>query len=208
MMKTRRKTRTAMDEPDGDAPRTDQMQPFVVSIPDDIDLDSLSDLLPGTSLTSPSSETIVALYRLLLAQALEGRSITQELDEARAEVEKKDVELDQALQDRESMSRELETSLNSVHTQLDQMREERNKLGRIFLLHIVRLQSDSPLAASYAALQAQITTLKDSQSSSSSEVDALKHRVEDTEREKRDLVGVISRLKQEGAQQEGNFCSV
>jgi hypothetical protein len=29
--------------------------------------------------------------------------------------------------------------------------------------------------------------------------------VEDTEREKRDLVGVISRLKQEGAQQEGKF---
>ena len=54
-------------------------------------------------------------------------------------------------------------------------------------------------------MQAQVTSLTDSKSASSSEVDALKHRVEDTEREKRDLVGVVSRLKQEGAQQDGKL---
>jgi nucleoprotein TPR len=129
MMKTRRKTRASTDDPGRDASRTADESPFVVSIPEDIDLESLSDLLPGTSLTSPSPEAIIALYRLLLAQALEGRSITQELDEARAEVEKKDVELDQALQDRESMSKELETSLESVQAQFNQMKEERDKLG-------------------------------------------------------------------------------
>ena len=59
------------------------------------------------------------------------------------------------------------------------------------------------IAVSQAALQSQIASLSTSQSSSSTEVDSLKHRVEDTEREKRDLVVVISRLKQEGAQREG-----
>jgi nucleoprotein TPR len=132
MMRTRRKARVATDDHEGDTSgMADESYPFVVSIPEDVDLDSLSDLLPGTSLTSPSPEAIIALYRLLLAQALEGRSITQELDEARAELEKKDVELDQALQDRESMSRDLETSLESVHTQLNQMRDERDQLGTI-----------------------------------------------------------------------------
>jgi predicted nucleic acid-binding Zn-ribbon protein len=63
-------------------------------------------------------------------------------------------------------------------------------------------------ASSRAALQAQINTLSSSQSSSSTEVDTLKHRVEDTEREKRDLVGVVSRLKEDSAQREGKSSSV
>ena len=43
-----------------------------------------------------------------------------------------------------------------------------------------------------------------SQSSSSTESDTLRHRIEDTEREKRDLVGVVSRLKEDSAQREGS----
>nr|UPW42857.1 nucleoprotein MLP2 [Hypsizygus marmoreus] len=185
MMKTRRKSKaaTAAALDSEDAPSTDGS--FSLAIPDDVDLETLSDLLPGTNLTSPSSDTIVTLYRLILAQALEGRSITQELDEARAEVEKKDVELDQALQDRESLSRELEGSVESLQSELTQVKQERDQL-----------------VASQTALQTQIDALSNSQSSSSTEVDALKRRVEDTEREKRDLVGVISRLKEESTQQE------
>ncbi len=52
-------------------------------------------------------------------------------------------------------------------------------------------------------LQTQLTTLSSSQSSTSSEVETLRRRVDDTEREKRDLVGVISRLKDEGTQRDG-----
>lgn len=58
-------------------------------------------------------------------------------------------------------------------------------------------------ATSRASLQAQITTLSTTTTSSSAEVDALKHRIEDTEREKRELVTVVSRLKEDGAQREG-----
>jgi len=52
-------------------------------------------------------------------------------------------------------------------------------------------------------LQNQLTTLSSSQSSTSSEVETLRRRVEDTEREKRDLVGVVSRLKDEAMQRDG-----
>ena len=52
-------------------------------------------------------------------------------------------------------------------------------------------------------LQNQITALSASQHSSTSESTSLKERVEDTEREKRELVGVISRLKEESSQREG-----
>jgi nucleoprotein TPR len=52
-------------------------------------------------------------------------------------------------------------------------------------------------------LQNQITALSASQLSSSAESTSLKERVEDTEREKRELVGVISRLKDESSQREG-----
>jgi nucleoprotein TPR len=55
-----------------------------------------------------------------------------------------------------------------------------------------------------AALQAQVFALSNSQTSSTSEVENLKHRVDDTDREKRDLMGVISRLKQENTQRDGN----
>lgn len=53
-------------------------------------------------------------------------------------------------------------------------------------------------------LQNQITAISASQHSSTSESTSLKERLEDTEREKRELVGVISRLKDESSQREGN----
>lgn len=59
-------------------------------------------------------------------------------------------------------------------------------------------------AASQTSLQTQIQDLLNSQNTSSSEVEALKRRVEDTDREKRDLVAVVSRLKQDGMQKDGS----
>jgi len=52
-------------------------------------------------------------------------------------------------------------------------------------------------------LQEQLTTLSTSQASASTEAETLKRRVEDTDREKRELIGVISRLKEEGTQRDG-----
>ena len=59
------------------------------------------------------------------------------------------------------------------------------------------------LEAAKGRLQEQLTTLSTSQSSASNEVEILKRRVEDSEREKRELIGVISRLKDESTQHDG-----
>jgi nucleoprotein TPR len=134
MMKTRRKSKAAAQagqDTDGEA-----HEEFSVSVPDDIDLDALSEIVPDTNFTSISQEGIIALYRFLLQQAEEGRAIVQELDEAKAEIEKREVELDQALQDKESVSRESEAQVESVHKELAQLKQERDQLGIVLFLSL------------------------------------------------------------------------
>ena len=52
-------------------------------------------------------------------------------------------------------------------------------------------------------LQERIDALSNTQTSSSAEVVTLKQRVEETEREKRDLMGVVSRLQEDAVQRDG-----
>ncbi|KAJ7288016.1 hypothetical protein C8J57DRAFT_504699 [Mycena rebaudengoi] len=189
MTKTRRKSKAAAaaadSEQEPESPMAEDPQRLVVLLPSDIDIDTLSNLLPETSITSPSPDGIIELYRRLIDFASKLDTAVRERDEDRAEVERIEVELDQAIQEKEVLSKDMEGSAETLHAELRQVRQERDEL-----------------LSSQAALQAQIATLSNSQSSSSTEVDNLKHRVEDTEREKRDLVGVISRLKQDGSQRE------
>jgi nucleoprotein TPR len=65
-----------------------------------------------------------------------------------------------------------------------------------------------PAAALKSGLEAQISNLSTSQSSSSTELDQLKHRVEDAEREKRDLMGVVNRLKEDATQRDGALFAI
>lgn len=186
MMKTRRKSKAAtVDHDDEAGPSHDDAHPLSVSLPDDVDQEVLSQLFPNVDITSPSQDAIISFYRLFLAQHADLDNTQRELDDTRAEVEKKDIELDQALQDKESVSKEFEASLEAASDEMRQIKLERDQL----------LEAKN-------SLQVQITELSTSKSSSSEEVENLKHRVDDTEREKRDLVGVISRLKQETAQRE------
>ncbi|CCM06215.1 uncharacterized protein FIBRA_08460 [Fibroporia radiculosa] len=113
-------------------------------------------------------------------------AVQRELDAARAEIERKDIELDQAFQDKEAATVDLESTLESVRKELQHVKQEKEGL-----------------AVSRATLQTQLTTLSATQSTSSTEVESLRHRIEETEREKRDLVTVVSRLKDDGAQREG-----
>ncbi|KAJ7236740.1 hypothetical protein B0H12DRAFT_1139991 [Mycena haematopus] len=190
MMKTRRKSKaaaaaTAELENEPGSPSAEDGQRLTIFIPSDIDVNTLSDLLPEMSITSQTPEGIIELYRRLVDLASKLDVAVRERDEDRADVERIEVELDQALQDKEALSKELESSAEHLQTELEQVKQQRNEL-----------------LSSQAALQAQISTLSTSQSSSSTEVDNLKRRVEDTEREKRDLVGVISRMKEDSSQRE------
>jgi len=132
-MKTRRKSRANIQaELDVDGSQAADENTNGIEIPGDIDLESLQNILPDTSLTAPSPDSIVSLYRLLLAQVEEADATQRELEEARAEAEKKDVELDQALQDRESQTKDLETSLDIVQSELKEVKQERDQLGMFY----------------------------------------------------------------------------
>ena len=117
---TRRKSKAA--EPDSAGP-------LQVELSDDIDEDALSKLLPEINLASLTSDDILSIYQLLLAQLTSLDSAQRERDEARADMERKDIELDQALQDKESLSNDLEASVESVHKELHQVKQERDQLG-------------------------------------------------------------------------------
>lgn len=102
---------------------------MTVNIPEDVDFDLLSSLLPGSNFDSPTPETIISLYRIVVAQASDIDVAFKELEETKAEVQRKEVELDQALQDRETVSKELETVSESFQTELRQVKQEKDDIG-------------------------------------------------------------------------------
>ena len=71
-------------------------------------------LLPDFSFETPSPDAVVSLYRFVVSQAIDLDGSLRDLEESRAEVERKDIELDQALQDRESSVSSLETQVKSL----------------------------------------------------------------------------------------------
>ena len=112
-----------------DAPASPSKVDFSVSIPDDLDLEYLSRLLPDVSYESPSQDAILSLYRLIITQAGDLDGALRDLEESRAENERKDVELDQALQDRESSVSSLDVQVKALQEELVRVKQERDTLG-------------------------------------------------------------------------------
>ncbi|KAI0308529.1 hypothetical protein OF83DRAFT_1073321 [Amylostereum chailletii] len=139
-MKTRRKSKVAAaaaaeTEQDHDAasvqtedaPGTSKHD-LALAFPDDLDTEYLASLLPETNLSSPTPDTIISLYRLLISQDVDLDTTRRAMEEAQATLEKKDIELDQVLQDRESSSQEVEKELASVQQELTEVKREREEL--------------------------------------------------------------------------------
>lgn len=147
MTKTRRQSKAAAAAASADAPTREpspappvpSLPPhphaaaFTLHVPEDIDFDVLATLLPDVDFEAPSPDAIVALYRLVVAQAAEGDHLQRALEETKAELQRKDVELDQALQDRESATRELETLSENVQSELRQVKQEKDHI-RTFIV--------------------------------------------------------------------------
>lgn len=134
MTTTRRKSKAAAEQ---DAEPAEPPRPLTVTLPADIDEVTLSNLLPETNLTSISSEDVVGLFRLVVTQAINFNNSERERDEARAELERKDIELDQVLQDKEGVSKELEASVEAAIEELNSVKQERNQLGYLKIcLHV------------------------------------------------------------------------
>ncbi len=100
MMKTRRQskrgaaaaaTEANTREPSPVPPQSQTPAQWTVAIPEDLDFDLLADLLPETQLDSPTPETILSLYRLVVAQASAVDANQKELEETKAEVQRKEV---------------------------------------------------------------------------------------------------------------------
>ena len=150
-MRTRRKSKVAaaaaaeLDESvaPSEAGASQTRVEFSVPIPDDLDFDYLSRLLPDFSFETPSPDTVLSLYRLVVSQAVSLESALHDLEESRAENERKDVELDQALQDRESSVSSLETQVKGLQEELSKVKQDRNALGEFG----VTLQPSFPIHA-------------------------------------------------------------
>lgn len=212
MTLTRRKSKAAaaaaaaqQESPSQDTLSASTSAAFTISIPSDIDLDALSGLIPGEPLEAPTEDTVLHLYRTLLAHVTQVDATTREVEELRAEAEKKEVELDQTYQDRENDKKETETLVENLQKELKSVKAERDELGAYFCgLSGHRFPTNVPwLATARIALQTQFSSASSSHNASSVELGNLKTRIDDVEREKRDLVGVISRLKEDCAQRDG-----
>lgn len=102
---------------------------FLVPIPPDLDIDTLSHILPDVSFAKPDPETVLAVYRLLLAQVADQDDSRRDLEELRAEIDRKDVELDQAIQDGETKTKDLEGAVETLQKEVSAIKEERDQLG-------------------------------------------------------------------------------
>lgn len=212
MTLTRRKSKAAaaaaaaqQEAPSQDTDSPSTFAPFTISVPSDIDLDALGSLIPGEPLESPTEDTVLHLYRTLLAHVTQVDATTREVEELRAEAEKKEVELDQAYQDRENDKKEMEVLVDSLQKELGSVKAERDELGACCCgLSASRYSTNvvSP-GTTRAALQTQLSSTSNSHNASSVELSNLKTHIEDVEREKRDLVSIISRLKEDCTQRDG-----
>ena len=139
-MKTRRKAKQlnqTAENADGDLDNSISQSPeahapanaLFLEAPDDFNVDDLGRLLPGLSLLAPTAETLISVYRFALQKAIQLDLITQDRDQARADVTRMEVELDQALQDQDVQSEQLRSSLEEAHGELEKIKKEKTELG-------------------------------------------------------------------------------
>ncbi|EUC62051.1 filament forming protein TPR/p270, putative, partial [Rhizoctonia solani AG-3 Rhs1AP] len=183
--RTRRSTRKKATSPEDDAASTASypMSPVIASaapLPEDLlaTQDDLRALLGvDVDLAQPTSELLFTAYRALLGVQ----------EETRSEIVRKDVELEQAIQDHESR-------LNELESKLDESRQETEH----------ERQKNSELTAANVALNARL----ESMSTTNTNNTTLNRRVEEVEREKRDLLLVVDRLREDSAAMESELETV
>lgn len=114
----------------------DRQSPFpsgtlmnVGPLPSEVNVSSLTSIFPDISLEFPTPEFILRCYKLIVTQAEQLSKDAIDLESLHAEMERKDVELDQALQDRENAITELESTAENVLTELGKAKGENDTLG-------------------------------------------------------------------------------
>jgi hypothetical protein len=131
-MKTRRKSYQDVEGEATSSQVAEEREESILSISPDFDIDYLTQHFPHIEdWTRPSAATISQVYTTLV-EILKERDVAQESTERlQAELERKEVELDQSLQDRENETKELEASLESAKNERGAALEERDQLGAL-----------------------------------------------------------------------------
>jgi DNA repair exonuclease SbcCD ATPase subunit len=159
----------------------------LVLLPEDLlaAQDDLRSLLGvDVDLARPTAELLFVTYRTLLG-VQEG---------TQAELVRKDVELEQVIQDHESRVSELENKLEENRQETEEERKKNAELSEHCSLFSMRVGSHHFItAAANATLNARL----ESMSAATSDNTVLSRRVEEVEREKRDLLLALDRLRED-----------
>ena len=114
---------------DMDEPTASTSTSFSLPLPSDFPVERLNALFPGASLAAPTPDVILSVYKFVLDQTAELNQTTRALEESRADVVRKEVELDQALQDHEGLLNEQRSQMEELSRELAQVKLEKNELG-------------------------------------------------------------------------------
>jgi len=125
MTRTRRQAKETASESVGDA--TSQLS---VSL-DAVDEEVLYSVFPDGNFSVVTSDDVIELYRTIIDQSKALDALSRERDDATSAFERKDVEVDQALQDKERVVRELEESVESLQAEASKLKQEKEQLCMI-----------------------------------------------------------------------------
>jgi nucleoprotein TPR len=131
MAKTRSSRGTGDGEGDGSVPQTGSTK-LTLELPAVISQETLASLLPDISLTEPSEEDVISLYKLILGQFEDVNNLSAQVNGAQVASE----EMEQSLHEHDVRRKELEDALGAKTEELEKMKEERNALGTFSCHHM------------------------------------------------------------------------
>lgn len=132
-VKTAEATRATADDSVSQSGASDgHTQPgtLAVSLAPDIEPQAIQELVPDLNLNAVSAEDISRLLAFVVASATNLDTAQRAYEDAQAKLERQDVELDQALQDRETASNDLRKDIDELNTTLTHIKQERDQLGK------------------------------------------------------------------------------
>ncbi|KAG8914820.1 hypothetical protein FRC01_003900, partial [Tulasnella sp. 417] len=190
MSTRRRSSRLKTAEPDADS--ASQAAELLVNLPSDISVDHIKQFLPeDASLESPTPDVIIQLYRLILDFSERAEAAATELDEFRADAQRKEVEMEQTVVDVQSEAARAKTDVERLSGELRSLAADKDAITR------ARDQ-----------LQQKLQSATSTQTTSSAEVLTLRQELEDTKRSNRDLLAVVDRLKVSETEQQQEIDSL
>lgn len=106
----------------------DDLQTLDIDLPQNMDIEQLEQLVPGVQLKHPNNQTIVLVYEALLDRYRSVNALNMQIEEMRSESVRKEVELDQTLQDQDVRVKDLEQALSSKASEVENLRLQNRDL--------------------------------------------------------------------------------